>query len=379
MPETAESPVCERPRLLVMAQLPPPVHGAALMNAWAARSPLLNSRYHVALLPLRFASGIGDISRFRLSKLAMLAATLVHMLILFATFRPRLFYLTLSPTGNGFLRDVLFVAVARLFGVARVYHLHGKGIAGARASASWLDRLYRWVFAGAKVIVLSPLVRADVTGLVHETDIAVVNNGIPDPAAGDLAAPDRTEGPTRILFLSNMIPDKGFAVLLEAMSLLKARGIEAQADFAGAWPTPEAEAAFASAVRGRGLSDRVRHHGPQYGDAKAALFRRCDVFAFPTMSDCFPTVLLEAMAFGVPVVTTDEGGIPDIVADGVSGFIVPCRDPRALADRLERLLDDRALRQAMGAAGRRLYLERFQLRHFENALCAALDQFSFMK
>lgn len=367
-----------RPRLLFIAQLPPPVHGAAVMNRLASRSTRLNERFHIAVLPLRFATDIADIDRFRLGKLVVLLATVLRMLGMLAAFRPRVLYLTLSPTGKPFLRDVLFAAAARAFGVVRVYHLHGKGIAAARRSTPWLDRLYQWVFSGAKVIVLSHLLRADVEGLVESPDIAVVNNGIPDPVA--LAPPPsrRNGGDVRILFLSNMVPEKGFLVLIEALSLLRDRNVSVRADFAGAWMSPDAATAFAAEVRRRGLADRVVHHGPAYGDDKAALFRASDIFALPTFYrfECFPGVLLEAMAYGLPVVTTDEGAIPDIVADGTNGFIVPRRDARALADRLERLVLDPALRRSMGAEGRRVFLDRFQLHHFENALCDALERFA---
>lgn len=374
MRDAVEPAVAERPRMLFMAQLPPPLHGAALINQLAAQSGLLNERFRIAILPLRFATAIADISRFRLAKLAVLFAAFLRMLTTLAVFRPRVLYLTLSPTGNAFLRDILFVAAARLFGVTRVYHLHGKGIAAARRSARWRDALYRWVFSGAKVILLSHRLRHDVEGLAADADIAVVNNGIPDPAGG--LVPDRGAGggPVRILFLSNMMPDKGFSVLVEALSILRERGVDFRADFAGAWFEPQGAATFAADLRARNLTDRVRHHGPVYGDEKAALFRSSDVFAFPTCSDCFPGVLLEAMAFGLPVVTTDEGAILDIATDGVTGFIVPRRDARSLADRLERLILDPALRHGMGAEGRRVFLDRFQLHHFENALCAALDR-----
>lgn len=369
-----------RPRLLFMAQLPPPTHGASLINQLSARSTLLNRQYRVAVLPLRFARDIADIDRFRAVKLLALASVFFRMLVTLAVFRPRVLLLTLSPTGKSFLRDTLFVAAARLFGVVRVYHLHGKGIAAARQSARWLDGLYRWAFSGAKVIVLSDRLRADIEGLVNAADIAIVNNGILDPAGGQESEPERNEpgAPVRILFLSNMVPEKGYFVLLEALALLRERGVDFRADFAGAWLKPGTEADFAAEVRDRQLTGRVRHHGPLYGNDKTVLFRQSDVFAFPTFYrfECFPGVLLEAMAFGLPVVTTEEGGIPDIVADGVTGFVVPRRDARTLADRLERLARDPALRHGMGAEARRVFLDRFQVHHYETALCAALDRFA---
>lgn len=365
-----------RPRLLFMAQLPPPLHGASNMNRLAATSAALNRRYRVTLLPLRFADDVGDIGRPRLGKLPALARILLRMVAELTFRRPRAVYLTLTPVGISFLRDALFAGVARLFGVVRIYHLRGKGVPAARRSSAWRDRLYCAVFAGAKVIVLSDLLRAEVDGLVPTENLAVVNNGIADPADG--WSPERKNAVPRILFLSNMIPEKGFLTLLDALVLLRDRGVDFRADFVGAWLSSDDAAAFAARLRDERLTDKVACHGPLYGGDKAAMLRQADIFAFPTFYplECFPGVLLEAMAFSLPTVTTEEGAIPDIIEDDVTGFIAPRRDASVMAERLERLIVDPVLRRDMGARARRVFLARFQLRHFEEALCAALDKFT---
>jgi glycosyltransferase involved in cell wall biosynthesis len=79
-------------------------------------------------------------------------------------------------------------------------------------------------------------------------------------------------------------------------------------------------------------------------------FREADVFVLPTLCDSFALVHLEAMACGVPVITTPNCG--SVVRDGVDGFIVPIRDPEAIADKVELLLADRALRQRMSQSAR---------------------------
>jgi glycosyltransferase involved in cell wall biosynthesis len=82
------------------------------------------------------------------------------------------------------------------------------------------------------------------------------------------------------------------------------------------------------------------------------LYARSDLFALPTRADMSSWVAMEAMATGRPVITTDVGGIPDIVQEGKTGFLIPPNDGAALADRLRTLLADAALRRRMGAAGR---------------------------
>ena len=100
-----------------------------------------------------------------------------------------------------------------------------------------------------------------------------------------------------------------------------------------------------------GLAADVRMLG--FRDDLLDVFRSLNLFVIPTVEgDTIPQVLMQALAVGLPVVSTTTGSIPDVIADGESGFLVPPRDPEALADRIVRLLKDANLRAAMGKRGR---------------------------
>lgn len=100
---------------------------------------------------------------------------------------------------------------------------------------------------------------------------------------------------------------------------------------------------------------------------RAACFEQADIFVFPTFyhNESFPLVNLEAMQYKLPIVSTDEGGIRDIVEDGVTGFIVPKEDAAVLAKKIAVLVDDEGLRGKMGEAGYKRYKELFTLSIFE--------------
>jgi glycosyltransferase involved in cell wall biosynthesis len=116
------------------------------------------------------------------------------------------------------------------------------------------------------------------------------------------------------------------------------------------------------------LSGQVHYVGKKYGTDKEAIFSKADIFAFPTYYETFGLVNLEAMQFCLPIVSTFEGGIPDVVNDGKTGFLVPQKDAKALADKLERLIKNPALRKQMGKAGREKYEKEFTLNAFEKRL-----------
>jgi glycosyltransferase involved in cell wall biosynthesis len=232
--------------------------------------------------------------------------------------------------------------------------------------------VYRWAFSGATVIHLSQRLARDVARVVDPDRLAFVPNGLPEaPSAPE---PEVHDGPPRILFLSNMLRAKGPLVLVKALGTLAARGIELTATLAGASVDDAFTSEVITEIERLGLADRVRYVGAVYGAAKHALFRTHDVFVFPTLADAFPLVVLEAMQAGLPVVSSDEGAIPDMVLDGETGFVVPPGDVTAVADRLARLLRDGALRRRLGERGRARYREHFTEARFEQALADVLER-----
>ena len=118
------------------------------------------------------------------------------------------------------------------------------------------------------------------------------------------------------------------------------------------------------------------YHGRKYGKDKEAFFCSADVFVFPTFyhNECFPLVLLEAMEHGLPCISTTEGGIPGIIEDGQTGYLVPKHDAQALAEKMQILLFDTDLRCNMGKNGRDKFEREFTLDRFEKRMCGILEE-----
>ena len=189
------------------------------------------------------------------------------------------------------------------------------------------------------------------------------------------AAINRSEAaslPVNLLFLSNLIPSKGVYVLLDACRILKDKGLDFQCNFVGGETKEIDRARFEAEVQRRGLEGMVRYEGPKYGEEKEEYWRSSDVFVQPTFEDCFPLTILEAMQHGLPVVSTTEGAVPDMVADGVNGFVCERKDVSGLAGALERLITDASLRMRMGEVGRKRYEEEFTLERFEERFAECL-------
>ncbi|MEA2309428.1 MAG: hypothetical protein QOI65_1714, partial [Thermoleophilaceae bacterium] len=159
---------------------------------------------------------------------------------------------------------------------------------------------------------------------------------------------------------------KGYEYALIAVAELAAEGVPVTLDILGGDPPAEMgeeseRVRILHTARDLGIEDRVRIHGHVPSERVAAMLQRSDVLLHASLSEGLPTVVLEAMACGLPVVATDVGGTREAVRDGVEGFITPPRDPRAAAEALRRLWRDRSLRERMGRAGRERVEAEFTL------------------
>jgi L-malate glycosyltransferase len=226
-----------------------------------------------------------------------------------------------------------------------------------------------------RVIVVSRAISTVVeNGGVRPERLRLVYEGVPDraPVPGGREALEALGVPPGALVVGNVAAltgHKDHATLVEAMALLRPRFPEARLVIAG---EGELRPALENLVRERGASDRVVFAG--FRDDLDRLLPAFSVFCLSSRLEGLGTSLLDAMAFGLPVVATAAGGIPEAVEDGATGRIVPPRDPAALAQALADVLGDEARRRAYGSAGRRRYLERFTVDHMVDDTLRALEE-----
>lgn len=354
----------EKPHILFIAPFPPPIHGASMVSQLIRDSKLINQEfecYYVSNSPARSVSNIGKVS---VSKAWMLVKSFLTILWILLTKHIDVCYLAITCAGHGFLKDAPFVLLCKLFGKRIVIHQHNKGM------SKCVDRLpYRWlmplVYRNTKVILLSWLLYPDVQKVVKRSQVLICPNGIPQTNS---LAIERHNAVPRLLFLSNLIESKGVYVLLDACKLLNDKGLSFACDFVGAESKAISASVFQSAVSERGLDGVVVYHGKKYGADKDAFWRNADIYVLPSFNDCYPLVLLEAMQYQLPIVTTDEGAIQDEVQDGVNGLVSERQNAESLALAIERLLQDCELRKRLGKKGYELYLQKFTVEVFERNL-----------
>jgi glycosyltransferase involved in cell wall biosynthesis len=139
--------------------------------------------------------------------------------------------------------------------------------------------------------------------------------------------------------------------LVEALASVRARGIDARLRIVGKEEYDGEDESLRRSIAAVGVTAAVDFLGVAGPDRLREVYRSADVFCLPSYREGLPLAILEAMAFGLPVVATPVGGIPDVVVDGESGLLVEPGDPKALADAITRLADAE-LRMRIGSTAR---------------------------
>jgi colanic acid/amylovoran biosynthesis glycosyltransferase len=180
-------------------------------------------------------------------------------------------------------------------------------------------------------------------------------------------APAERNGTLRVVSVGRIHWVKGYEFALQALAQVRRAGVDIHYTIIG-HADDKARLSVLATARDLGLESSVHIHGTQSQSEIVATLRSADVFVLSSLSEGLSTATLEAMAVGLPVVVTDVGGMREAVTDGVHGFVVPPRDPEALAAAVLELAADDELRQKMGDEGRRRAVEEFDTRDCARAL-----------
>jgi glycosyltransferase involved in cell wall biosynthesis len=245
-----------------------------------------------------------------------------------------------------------------------VVHLNYVGYAPSLACAAWLCGIPVVARAGHHYVERNrgagwtaaylancraqaePLLRSSLADRVEIVGDLFRPERLEHPAARDL--PACRPGAVRLLFLGQLVPRKGLAVLVEALSR-----VQAHADLmlvGGNWNDPGHAQDIRALITRLGVQDRV--HLENHREDAGALLRHADVFVLPSFEEARPRSIIEATRLGVPVIASATGGIPSLIEDGVNGLLVPPGDAEALAGAIEALAGNPGLRRRLAEHAR---------------------------
>jgi glycosyltransferase involved in cell wall biosynthesis len=364
-------------KILFLMQLPPPVHGASVVNKTIKESCAVNSKYDCKFIDISPAKEISDLGKVSLGKTLKSINILYRLVVCFISFKPDLVYLTISPHGAAFYKDSLLALAVKLLRGNLIYHLHGKGIDQIVKGSVLQKYLYRFIFSGVDVIHLAPCLLKDIENIITgNSKLYILPNGVDLESASDSRENSCSlEEELRFIYLSNLVPTKGIDTYIDAINLLQyPKDINVRFNVVGGSRDQDFTDNLKSKVKSV-WRDSVKFHGPLYGNEKNEILRSCNVFVLPTRfkNECFPLSILEAMANGLAVISTFEGAIPDIIQNGRDGFLVNASDSSALADCFMRYIKNPSLSKEHGSNGKEKYIASYRISNFESKLIEILD------
>lgn len=361
----------KKTKILIAGPLPPPYMGPTLATEVILKSRLNDvfEIHHLDTSDHRSTDTLGNIDFWNLYLPITQYLKLIFALI---NFRPALVYIPISQTTLGYLKDSGFILIGKLFRKKILCHLHGGNFKNWLSSA---DRLTKWYvkrvhkFVDGQ-IVLGKCLKYLFEGIVPSKKIHVVRNG-KDVNTDTCNKPSDT---LKVLFLSNLKRSKGTLCVLHSVPNVFARIPNVEFLFVGDWPERDVKSEFYDFLQVT-QNLPVKYLGLLHGEEKERVLGMADLFVFPTYypAEGHPLVLIEAMAFGLPIISTDQGAIKEIVLDKYNGFIVEQNSPQALEEKIVILLEDKGLRRAMGKASRKRYEENFTEQKMVHAMESAIN------
>ena len=325
----------------------------------------LRNEFHLTHIRMDFSGSISEAGKFAWLKIFRLFK-LIRQTISALRQHPGaiLYYPPASPQLMPVLRDILFHSLVRPFAGKVVFHFHASGLGDYLRARPLLARLARKGLFQPDVAILQGTTSRRDDQVLGARQVWVVPNGRDVPLRSSAGRAEHHR--PVVLYVGIHVREKGIFDLLEIARRCREAGVDAEFRTVGEWYWEHEQREWENRMASLGLGDRVTWAGLRRGDELWNEYAGADLFIFPTFYEweTMGLVLVEAMAYSLPIVASCWTGPADVVEDGRTGCLCPPRDTAAFAAAVARLCGDSALRKRMGAAGRERYEHLFTADRF---------------
>lgn len=349
-------------KILFWVQLPPPLHGASLRNKAIFESRIIRDEFDLVYIPFNYSNSIEELGKFSFRKVIIFIKLFLKLTWKLLNKEFDLVYFTYSLRKNGVLRDTLFVALFRMFKIPIIFHFRNQG-AKVLSTKKLMFKLISFSLKKGYYICLSKIVVKDVEGFIEKKNLYIVNNGIKKIDINYKKTKIYNDE-IKLFFISNLRHEKGIFTLLEVYEKLQAKvNIKLSLSIVG----QEGDITYSELenyIRDNKL-DNIKLLGPIYGNDKHDIFINSDIFIFPSRNEVFPGVILEAMQFSLPIVTTNIGAIPDIITSNKNGIICDVDNVDEMVSAVLKLIENKDFSKKIGNKAKVDFLEKYTLENFE--------------
>jgi glycosyltransferase involved in cell wall biosynthesis len=360
-------------KILIVGQTPPPYHGQALST-----KSLLEGNYSAIRLyhiRLSFSSSIDQVGKFRMGKVLHLLKVILK--IFYWRIRYGIGTLYFMPVGNHkipFYRDMIILLSTKWVFKEIVYHFRVGGLLQYYQSLPGILKfLFRLTYYKPDLAIKLSENGTNDDECFKAKKIKIIPNGIRDDALTFQAERFKKYPVPTVLYIGAISESKGIYTLLNIVKILKQEIVEVNFRVVGEFSDKVLRKKIYREIKNLSIGEMINFVGQKIGNDKLEELAKAHIFCFPSQHETFGRVLLEAMQFRLPVVASNVGGIPSIVMNNITGFLVHENQPDSFAEKIKFLILNPQIMAEMGEKGREIFKNKFteELFHhnMENVLC----------
>jgi glycosyltransferase involved in cell wall biosynthesis len=350
-------------KVVIVGKNPPPFYGTSIWFETLQKTDW-SSDFELIFFDNRANKNLHSLGKFSIHKLFRNINLYFQFSKLLKKEKPDLVLIPFSQTTVGFVKDSIFIKIAKKR-VKTLLMLHGANFKNWSSNARLLTKKYiQSTFRNTKgIVVLGENLKNLFQAHFPENQIFAIPNGLTIKTVWR----NRENKKMTCLYLGNLQASKGIKDILDSFVLLKNGNIELQV--VGQWRDEQTLNYCEELIRKNELN--VIFHGPKYGDDKLDFLAKADLFLFtPNKPEGHPLVLIEAMAFGLPIISTNQGAISESVLENVNGFLVETNSPFQIAKKITFFIENPHFLKNFGEKSFEIYQKNYtaekMVKNYEN-------------
>ena len=334
-------------KILLIGPLPPPITGNSIINSCIIDS---FEKHHKDIKMDAINIGVPNFdNNFGQLNFTKLLLYIGQYKSIYKVFFTEVTYISIGHTFFGILKYFPFFLLSKILRKKIIVHVHTDYLWTLyNESSTFKKHIIKTILSLTdKGIVLSPLLRRNLQAFISEQHIYELPNFISETLLNhniNNTIVKKRKAPIKILFLSNLIKSKGIIDFLEAMVILEKKDLNFEIHVAGDIPIFMKEEVNLYFEK---LKNIIHYHGVVKGNQKHALYLASNIFVFPTHQEAQGIVLLEAMATANIILTTNVGGIPDIISENINGYTIEVKNPQNIVESILKIFDKINLHEDM--------------------------------